>query len=280
VRQRLHEVASLFVEPRLLTLTIGRSAFASPREAWQAVADRQAVSKLLAGLGVRRWVWALEFQMKTETNGHRGWPHWHVLIDLSTCPGGRLDLERAWYLWRDLWGLGGLDFRYKKTVAQSGMHGVNYITKYLTKMPREGFPDWVLGSASMRFVQGCRLLGPLVSEKRNIGAIIGRREGEQRRAGRRPLGDRVRECSTGITVFRETLDKSTGEKGWRWVGTLRGSLGALAEIRGDACEEGSGHVHVVAGVVGVEKRSVMVRGVGTVRRLCERYELRLERGSV
>lgn len=150
----------------MLTLTVDRSHFASPRAAWERVSGKKALSELMWKLGVKWWFWALEFQMGKGPDPHReGWPHWHVLVDLSTCPGGRLDLERAWYLWRDCWGLGRLDLSRKKVVASSGLHGVNYITKYLTKMPRHGFPDWVLGCDSMRFVQGCRALGPLVSRR-------------------------------------------------------------------------------------------------------------------
>src|SRR5688572_19809658 len=86
--------------------------------------------------GVVTWFWVLEFQ----TESGDGWPHWHLLIDLSEC-GGFLDLKRCWRLWRDKWGLGGLDLSHRET--SSPEHAIMYATKYLTKTP-EASPIWVL----------------------------------------------------------------------------------------------------------------------------------------
>jgi len=107
-RERLLRVAGMFVKPALLTLTVDRKGFAGPEEAYECVSEDNYLSRLLRAMKVTRYFWILEIQQKTGD----GWPHWHVLIDLSKYPGGRLPkalLRKIWWLWRDKWGIGGLD---------------------------------------------------------------------------------------------------------------------------------------------------------------------------
>src|SRR6185369_1412740 len=119
--------ARLFRNPALLTLTVDRSHFASPEDAHRQITEGSFIARLMRLLGVVTWFWVLEFQTKTGD----GWPHWHLLIDLDDV-GGRLDLAKAWRLWRDKWGLGGLDLSTRKSFADR-QHAVLYVTKYLTK---------------------------------------------------------------------------------------------------------------------------------------------------
>jgi hypothetical protein len=110
-------------------------------------------------LGVKLWMWCLEFQTRTG----EGWPHWHLLIDLADLPAQKIDLGKAWKLWRDNWKLGGLQLATKQLGQQlDAVHALNYITKYLVKHPAGGYPEWVLHAETIRFVQGSRVLGPLV----------------------------------------------------------------------------------------------------------------------
>lgn len=90
--------------PRMMTMTVDRTKFASPQAAYREVMERRYLPRLMEALGVVRWVRVLEFQMKTGD----GWPHWHVLAD-AVGSRGRVDLKLAWRLWRDTWGVGGLD---------------------------------------------------------------------------------------------------------------------------------------------------------------------------
>ena len=56
-----------------------------------------------------------------------GWPHWHILIDLADVPAGKLDLVRAWELWRDRWRLGVVDLSYRKSFNDPE-HALHYIS--------------------------------------------------------------------------------------------------------------------------------------------------------
>src|SRR5690606_33249807 len=108
VRQRLLNGADLFTRPGLFTLTVDRSAFGGPEDAFLRITQDGYVRRLMRLLGVTVWAWTLEFQMLTGD----GWPHWHLVIQV---PPGGLDLKRAWHLWRDKWGLGGLDLKRKSS---------------------------------------------------------------------------------------------------------------------------------------------------------------------
>lgn len=164
VRQAMLAKENLFRRGKLLTLTVDRKRFSEPAEAHRAISDGSYVPRLLRLLGVKTWMWALEFQQQSG----QGWPHWHILIDLSTAKK-RIDLKRAWRLWRDKWKLGGLDFSYKKKQPRNRKHAIYYITKYLTKMPK-AFPVWVLNSEKrVRFVQGSKSCGSLVGRAARIG---------------------------------------------------------------------------------------------------------------
>ena len=228
VRQRL--LAHGWRNPRLFTLTVDRhgtttgNGFASPQEAHRHVTDKRFVARLLNLLGVKTWVWVLEFQTATGD----GWPHWHVLIDLADRPGGRLDLKRAWRLWRDDWKIGGIDLG--RTRFKDAHHAVMYATKYLTKQPVGGYPHWVLdASRSIRFVQGCRRLGPLVGKPRpsRLEAESSKADDEEQPespepADRPSLLDRMSRCGLASDVYDLRPD-AEGEERAVHVGTLPAS---------------------------------------------------------
>src|SRR5690554_6506935 len=154
-RQAMLSKAHLFRVPAMLSLTVDRKRFESPEAAHKAITEGGYVRRLMRLFGIRTWFWVLEFQTKTG----EGWPYWHILLDLGDC-GGRLDLTRAWHLWRDKWGLGGLDLSAPKSF-ENAAHAVYYVTKYLTKMP-EAFPPWVLlRKKVIRFVGGAKCIGSL-----------------------------------------------------------------------------------------------------------------------
>lgn len=144
--------------PRMMTMTVDRSKFASPQAAYREVMERRYLPRLMEALGVVRWVRVLEFQMKTGD----GWPHWHVLAD-ATGSKGRVDLKMAWRLWRDTWGVGGLDLSNNERLLGRPVRDIiKYLCKYMVKFPEKGFPKWVLELSNVRFVQGSRSVGALV----------------------------------------------------------------------------------------------------------------------
>src|SRR5262249_26854708 len=106
VRGKLLRGKEAWHVPYLLTLTIDRRRFASAEAAWEHVSLNRYVARLMGELGITRWMWVLEFQMKTAHENGYGWPHWHLVVDLAQ-KGGYVDLKKAWHLWRDLWGCGG-----------------------------------------------------------------------------------------------------------------------------------------------------------------------------
>jgi len=227
---------SLFPSPLLLTLTVDRSNFNGPGEAHRYVNENGYIRRLTERLKVKAWVWVLEFQGASGL----GWPHWHVLLDASDLPRRRLDLPLAWHLWRDRWEIGGLDVR--RQPFKDAKHAVFYITKYLTKFPKEGFPTWVLEAEHrIRFFQGSRVVGALVSEPRpkvsqesgeasdsEAPPIPGRdAEGladtKQTRRSMRPLLERAAECGTASNAVLITPDGETGVTLREYLGTIEAS---------------------------------------------------------
>jgi hypothetical protein len=228
VRQRLLERQAFWRRPGLLTLSIDRRCFAGAREAWERVTGERAVAELMRSLGVKRWMWVLEFQQKTG----EGWPHWHVLVDLADLPRHRIDLKRAWEIWRKRWNLGGLDLTEKSAKLSNPEHAIFYLTKYLTKKPEGGFPQWVLESHSVRFLGGCRELGPLVStpcaiEKRNP---IKPNQSDKTYPPRRSHLERISSCGTTSKVWAEDVDPSSGEVSRSFLGTLPAEPARLGEM--------------------------------------------------
>ncbi len=201
LRDRLLDVAGCFRKPAMLTLTVDRKNFASCQAAHEFVSSNGRIGLLMRRLGIKRWVWTLEFQQKTGD----GWPHWHILADLSDCPSGRIDLDRAWSFWRDKWGIGGLDLQIRRRFHQA-RHAVNYITKYLIKSPKHGYPRWVLESRKViRLVAASRNLGPLVSDGRSKPRNSSDRD-RRPRGHRRLLVDRLAECGQRTTAMRQNID--------------------------------------------------------------------------
>lgn len=213
------EILGLFKAPYLLTLTIDPKKFNSPESAHDSVTNGGFVRRLLRLLGIRTWVWVLEFQKS-------GWPHWHILVDLSE--RGRLtraELRRAWRLWRDKWGLGGLDLQERKRFDQAE-HAVNYITKYLTK-PAEHYPAWFLNGKRRRLCQASRMVGPLTR-----GRTRPRPEGTVRRKRQdaRTLAERMAACGTSSKVFLREVDLTTGEATCMYVGGIEASIEDLGVL--------------------------------------------------
>ena len=224
VRNRLLAQADRFKRPAMLTLTVDRDRFASPQDAHSHITENGYIRRLMNRLGLSLWVWVLEFQGKTGD----GWPHWHVLLDMSSLPKARIDLKRVWYLWRDRWLLGGAHLQTTKPF-QSSAHAVSYVTKYLTKPPSFGFPLWVLRSEKrIRFFQGSRKLGALVAEPRKAKPAAEEQLGipdteedplPKHRASMRPLLDRMAECGMSCNAVLVTPEPD-GTASYRHLGTI------------------------------------------------------------
>lgn len=217
MRERLVAKAGEFRRPKLFTLTVDRRRFpGGPQEAHQFISEGRYVARLLRLLGVPLWAWVLEFQTKTG----EGWPHWHILIDLARCPKGRIDLKRAWALWRDTWHLGGLDLSDKDRKFKDPTHAIHYITKYLIKQPEGGYPEWVLNTHGVKFIGSCRSLGPLVGDENQPFKPKPDPDNKREYPPRRPFLKRTARCGLTSRVFLRTIDQQTGETSMRWLGDL------------------------------------------------------------
>ena len=160
-RERLLSKAKLFREPRLYTVTVNREWHESPEAAYEYVNEKKLIARLFRLLGVSRWAWVLEPQQESGD----GWPHWHVLIDVSDLPGKWyhrdakvsqeaapedragwfyiphfLDLNRVHALLRK-WQLGEqCRLSSRKESFRSPEHAVNYITSTWSRCRSGSFP--------------------------------------------------------------------------------------------------------------------------------------------
>lgn len=200
----------------MMTLTIDRHGtqtglgFEEPEEAFDYVTLGRYIPRLMQKLGIIYWFWVLEFQSKSGD----GWPHWHIVADVSHYPGNRLpksQLQKAWKLWRDTWRIGSVDVKLQP--KKSPIHAIHYATKYLTKYPDRGFPAWVLQRSNVHFIAASRSVGAVVSKpltaeqkakvaraqalKRHSAAPARSRE----RSAARPSIDRLAECGFSSTII-------------------------------------------------------------------------------
>jgi hypothetical protein len=225
VRQCLLSKAERFQNPAMLSLTVDRRHFASPQEAHHRITKGSFIARLMRLLGIATWFWVLEFQTKTGD----GWPHWHLLIDLADVHN-RLNLPRAWHLWRDKWKLGGLDLSVKRSFAEPA-HAVHYVTKYLTKMP-EAFPVWVIQSQNIiRFIGGCKSLGSLTGQPpRDAESCEPDPQMKLFKEPRTALIVRMSRCGETASVFCVDGDSETGEGGRSWMATIKARPMDLMEM--------------------------------------------------
>ena len=89
-------------------------------------------------------------------------PHWHVLFDGADLPSHQINLKLAWDFWRDTWHVGGLNLGSRKAF-QSPEQALSCISSYLIKRP-ESFPEWVLATPSIRFINASKAVGSVVSK--------------------------------------------------------------------------------------------------------------------
>jgi hypothetical protein len=233
VRQNLLSKSGRFRNPALLTLTVDRSHFEGPEQAHTMIREGRYIARLMRLLGIFTWFWVLEFQTKSGS----GWPHWHIVVDLSDCPGNRIDLARVWHLWRDKWKLGGLDLKTKLGVSDS-KHAIMYVTKYLTKMP-DAFPLWILErkEKGVRFIGGCKALGSLTGAAPRDSEAEKEEEKQLElfREPRTALIFRMARCGERSTVFALDGDVETADGSWSFLRQVDASPDDLVELSQSGC---------------------------------------------
>ncbi len=230
------EILAQFKLPYMMTLTVDPKRFDSEHAALDYVTEHHFIARLLARyLHVKSWVWVLEFHKS-------GWPHWHVVIDLSgRGPIKPHDLRKFWSIWRDKWGIGGLDIS-KPGKFSSPDHAMMYITKYLTKTPEVPYPGWFLKGVRRRMFAASRSVGALINPRAmspddEIGT---KQKKKKRRKKARTVIDLISECKAKSIVLQETIDNRTGEITTKYFTNLKISKQDLITLYGSSEFDGIG----------------------------------------
>jgi hypothetical protein len=266
LRDALRRELESFQSPYFVTLTVNRDLFPDgPEGAMTWVSENGAISEFVRLLRRGghlldvRYVSVLEFQME---NGE-GWPHWHLIFDAEFVPfdliceawaaagwAGRAGLTR--------WGFrppfegkgqkpvfGGVRFRIKGKGELGKI--CHYLTKYVTQMPREGWPVWVLKtvkqlrrwSTSRDFwrVSAPPRAASAVTEWSKLRGKFYDPDEEWHEDGewlvkigkiKRSIGERVDSCGDGSVVLEEVIvspaDGSPDVLKWRWVGMVKADV--------------------------------------------------------
>lgn len=139
-----------------ITLTVDGELFQSPEAAWLYFSKGGLIGRFVRDLDRRghlhskAYFWVVEFQKDTQQ------PHWHLLLDSSGIPYGEIVEIYSRYRPSDATPLAepitaenykgrapGFGSVYFSPPADP-LRAAGYVTKYLTKFPKHGFPDWVL----------------------------------------------------------------------------------------------------------------------------------------
>lgn len=159
LRYRLGERLKSFTGVFGVTLTVDPKLFESQLAAWTYVMQERLLSRFVRELhrrGLLRskaYFWVVEFQNKKTLQSH-----WHLLLDATRIEFG--EIVEIWSRFRP-----GNAPQLGEAVTAEGYRGkapafgsvrftarglvsaLAYTTAYLTKYPKEGYPDWVLDRA-------------------------------------------------------------------------------------------------------------------------------------
>lgn len=214
LRKRLFPILASFSYLLLVTLTVDPSLFTDPKSAYLYIMQRRCIARTIQDLfrwghlRSRRYFCVIEWHKKT------GYIHLHVLLDSSYIPIA--DLERSWGKHRPA-GAGphiagrplfGYVYISKREFEGGPAHAARYVTKYLTKTPEHGFPDWVLQMKGKRIRR--------YSASRGFWGTTTKRQPEssvEHERQEHTYAERVQACGSSVNVFeiRESVDRGTGE---------------------------------------------------------------------
>lgn len=262
LRERLKSVLATFQSVQMWTLTIDPTLFGDEEEAYRYVRNKRAISELVRALKkaghlkTERYFVVAEFHKS-------GWVHFHLLVEASFIP-----FELVCEIWNrnrpaDLAppdgkrpGFGSVRFSVGKGSRKGEFvnfhHAANYVVKYLTKSPSDGWPDWVLKFDGQvhRFQTSRGFWGEPAKSKQEIkGALPSLiacpsdcfcdtcRGDVEPLKRRRTIGERINDCARGeaaIIEITETPTESGVEVVHRWVGkSLLPYVMALEQLNRD-----------------------------------------------
>lgn len=209
-----------------------------------------------------------------------GWPHWHLMLDAKF-----VDVEVLRHIWDSFGrrhgkgGIGHVFFTEQKADWTQAM-AINYITKYLTKRPEGGWPEWVMQSRK-------RLRRLWASQDVNLGrkkrpVKLDARPHEDTCFCRSCRGEAVKKCreATG-QCHAERVNRCGSKTAMFVVGISEQADGEIVERRryvGTANDS----VDVIAAIFGVwsDGQATVELGhlaLADVRRVCDEQQVKAYR---
>ena len=138
MRATLLQHFSMFKDARLMTLTMDREKFEAegftPEQAFEFVTKKGLIRRIVRLYGMKK-----AFCVVAPHPNNPEWVHWHLVFDMADL-GGFIDLKRLWHLWRDKWGIGGLDVGIRP--EHKGRGAWNYCFQYANGQT-QFLPSWV-----------------------------------------------------------------------------------------------------------------------------------------
>lgn len=217
----------------MLTLTVDPELFESPRDAYEHIMDERGIGILIRRLSAgghlhsKRFFYVVEFQKDTE------FPHFHVLIDASFVP--KNEVEEIWGRLRPT-EAGPVDpgrpafgiTRFSVRHFEDGpLHAARYATKYLVKMPQNGFPHWVMQMGGDRRVPRYGVSRPFWDRERKPSTPTGK----TRELANLSYEKKTETCGAFCNVFEEVemvnLESGEVQSQLKWAARVVLDFGIL-----------------------------------------------------
>jgi hypothetical protein len=226
LRAKLIPILETFGGLLMVSLTIDPELFPDPKSAYLYLMDNRCISVTIQDLyrqkhlKTRRYFYVVEWQVKTEM------AHFHTLLDSTYIPFDILLLvwskhrpDSAGPVVGNRPAFGTVIFSAPKFA--SPVHAARYATKYLVKMPTQGFPGWVLDMGDDRRIRR-------YSTSRGFWGTHSQRSNnptKTRENKRQTYAQKLQTCGQAINVMENAvvIDRQTGEAkvSPQWVGQIK-----------------------------------------------------------
>jgi len=216
LRSELVPILETFGGLLMISLSVDPSLFRSPKDAYLYMRKRRCLALTMQDLRRAsclfspRYFYVVEWQKETLQ------AHFHVLLDASFVPHELL--LASWSKHRPAWAgppvasrpAFGTAWISKPRFAGGPVHAARYATKYLIKVPENGFPDWVLEMGADERVKRYSTSRPFWGREAKPASSVA----AKRRRGRgASYSTRIAGCEETSTLFevRGLADLATGE---------------------------------------------------------------------
>ncbi|MCX5659723.1 MAG: hypothetical protein NTW19_08380 [Planctomycetota bacterium] len=244
LREELICVLARFPRLNMLTLTVDPTLFCSPAEAYNYLRNHRCLSILMQDLRRHLKMPRLPYFATLEFQPGTGMPHYHVVVakDFISQP----DLLQLWGKHRPKTagpcqeGRPSLGLVWVEPSDGDGMKAARTAAEYVTKLPENGYPDWVMemgGRAGrIRWTTTSRFFFPPKRSKPASRATRGRST-KRVPSGKanRTYKERLEACgqTVSLLVRVEWIDHATGAVSHplRWKADLDVDADELDRLR-------------------------------------------------